>query len=58
MILKYRGIQYEWVPTFINRTEEKVIGHYRGLDWKLNLYHFPSIQAQRSTLKYRGIEVY
>jgi hypothetical protein len=57
MLLKYRGIQYEWIPTSINITEEKVIGHYRGVNWKSHLYNLPLLKQERKPLKYRGIEV-
>lgn len=56
MMLKYRGIQYESIPTSIHITEGKVIGHYRGVNWKSHLYNLPLLRQERQSLKYRGVE--
>jgi hypothetical protein len=55
MKLCYRGISYEYEPSFVETQEAEVAGKYRGLDWRFrNLKKAPML-LPNANLTYRGV---
>lgn len=55
MKLTYRGVSYEYNPPHIEVAEDKVVGKYRGLDWRFRNLKKPPILQPSVQLTYRGV---
>ncbi|MGK7946747.1 MAG: DUF4278 domain-containing protein [Microcystaceae cyanobacterium] len=54
MKLTYRGVSYQYTPP-VETSETKVVGKYRGLDWRFRNLQKPPVLQPRANLTYRGV---
>lgn len=55
MQLTYRGVSYEYNPPTVEMGEDKIIGKYRGLDWRFRNPKRVLVLDSNLDLKYRGV---
>ncbi|MBZ8180902.1 MAG: DUF4278 domain-containing protein [Oscillatoria sp. PMC 1051.18] len=55
MKLTYRGVNYDYNPTFVETSEGKVGGKYRGMDWRFRNLKKPPVIQPTKNLTYRGV---
>lgn len=55
MKLKYRGVTYSYTPPTVEMEPSKIVGQYRGLDWRFRNPKRVSVQQPTLNLMYRGV---
>ncbi|MBO9999645.1 MAG: DUF4278 domain-containing protein [Cyanobacteria bacterium SID2] len=55
MQLTYRGISYNYNPPKVESAPVKLVGKYRGLDWRFHTEKHTVVQQPTVELKYRGV---
>lgn len=55
MELCYRGISYEYKPSFVETEQAEVGGKYRGLDWRFRNLKKAPVLLPTANLTYRGV---
>ena len=55
MKLTYRGVSYNYEPSFVETKEVELVGKYRGLDWRFRNLKKPPVLLPTANLTYRGV---
>lgn len=55
MLLKYRGISYDYNPPEVEMEPSKIVGRYRGLEWRFRTPKSLNVQQPTLDLIYRGV---
>ena len=55
MKLCYRGVSYNYEPSFVETKEAEVAGKYRGLDWGFRNLKKSPVLLPTTNLTYRGV---
>ncbi len=55
MLLKYRGISYEYNPPQVEMEPSSLVGRYRGLEWRFRTPKSSNVQQPTLNLVYRGV---